>query len=103
MELLAAGPKNIIGQFKFRGGLGHQEQVDYDIPDILQNLKIEFRKKTYSTERFWSKLNRKINLANEMMGEVRIHLPEEHVAERLRDKEETIFKYRVHLYGRKWS
>jgi hypothetical protein len=48
-------------------------------------------------------LNHKINLANEMMGEVRIHLPEEHVGERLRDKADTIFKFRVYLYGKKWS
>lgn len=103
MDLLKAAPQKLLGQFRFRGGLGHQEQFEYDIADIMADLKVEFRRQTYSTSGFWQKMSEDINRANELMGEVRINLPQENVSERLKDKEDIIFKYKVYLYGKHWS
>lgn len=103
MEILKAGPRSIINQFHFRGGLGHQDQVKYDVNDILASLHVEFRREVYTVAEFWVKMNGMINRANELMGETRIELPKEHIGERVREKHDLIFKYRVYLYDRQWT
>ena len=103
MDLLKAGPKKLLGQFRFRGGLGHQEQIEYPIEDILSNIKIEFMQKVYSTLDFWYKMNDDINKANELMGDIKIRLPNENMEEKLKDKADFIFKFKVNLYGRSWT
>ncbi len=103
MELLKAGPQNFINQFHFRGGLGHQEQMTYDIGAIMKSLHVAFRRKVYTTSECWQMMTGMINQADEMMGEIRINCPQENVGYRAKDKEVLIVKYRVYLFDRQWT
>ena len=92
---------NICGAFSFRGGLGHQQQGEYNRGELLQNLRVVYTGKWVTLKDFWLRMNDKINQTNQLLQAVRIHKPEEHVLGMLPD--EFVYQYRVNLYGKEWT
>lgn len=67
MDLIKQAPKKIIGAFEFRGGVGHQEQCQYNVDELLGNLEIKFTGKIYTSKQFFERLERKIFKTNKKM------------------------------------
>ena len=88
--------------FKFRGGIGHQEQGFYDVQDINRNLQIDLTGKHYTAMGFVNHLSHKIGITNNKMQMQRILLPKGETLHNHLKEEDHVFKYKVSLYGRTW-
>lgn len=89
--------------FRFRGGIGHQEQGQYNIPDIMKNLRIDLTGKSYRAVDFVNRMYRKIHKTNQRMQVERVRLPESESLNNNLREEDHVFKYKVTLYGRTWA